>query len=87
MHHLYSGAGPNQLQIRFARYVNIIHNMRRINYCVVPQSISNPRAMCLTIYGAKLLNSLDDNLKFKILYSNLNAFKKNLINQTYISRY
>ena len=55
MFHLFHGTLPIHLQNRFTRY-STTRSTRRINIMV--QTRTNIKAMCLSVYDVKLLNSL-----------------------------
>ena len=53
---------PIHLQTRFSRY-STTRSTRRINTFVMVQARTNIKAMCLSVYGVKLWNSLSNNLR------------------------
>ena len=65
MFHLFHGTLPIHLQNRFSRY-STTRSTRRINTFVMVQARTNIKAMCLSVYGVKLWNSLSNNLIRKI---------------------
>ena len=70
MYHLFHGTLPIHLQNRFS-------STRRINTFVMVQARTNIKAMCLSVYGVKLWNSLSNNLRDCNINS-VTIFKKNL---------
>ena len=62
MFNLFHGTLPIHLQNRFTRY-STTRSTRRINKFVMVQARTNINAMCLSVYGVKLWNSLSTNLK------------------------
>ena len=74
MFHLFHGTLPIHLQNRFSRY-STTRSTRRINTCVMVQARTNIKAMCLSVYGVKLWNSLSNNLRD---CNSVIIFKKNL---------
>ena len=74
MFHLFHGTLPIHLQNRFSRY-STTRSTRRINTFVMVQARTNIKAMCLSVYGVKLWNSLLNNLRD---CNSVTIFKKNL---------
>ena len=74
MYHLFHGTLPIHLQNRFSRY-STTRSTRRINTFVMVQARTNIKAMCLSVYGVKLWNSLSNNLRD---CNSVTIFKKNL---------
>ena len=74
MFHLFHGTLPIHLQNRFSRY-STTRSTRRINTFVMVQARTNIKAMCLSVYGVKLWNSLSNNLRD---CNSVTIFKKNL---------
>ena len=74
MFHIFHGTLPIHLQNRFTRY-STTSSTRRINTCVIVQARTNINAMCLSVYGVKLWNSLSNNLRD---CNSVIIFKKNL---------
>ena len=72
MCHLFHGTLPIHLQNRFARYSR---STRRIKTFVMVQARTNIKAMCLSVYGVKLWNSVSTNLRD---CNSVIIFKKNL---------
>ena len=66
--HLFHGSLPIHLQNRFTIF-STTRSTRRVNIFVMVQAITNIKAMCLSVYGVKLWNSLSNSVIF---------FKKNL---------
>ena len=62
MFHLFHGTLPIHLQNRFTIY-STTRSTRRINTFVMVQARTNIKAMCLSVYGVKLWNSLPNNLR------------------------
>ena len=76
MFHLFHGTLPIHLQNRFSRY-STTRSTRRINTFVMVQARTNIKAMCLSVYGVKLYNSLSNNLRD---CNSVTIFMKNLKN-------
>ena len=74
MFHLFHGTLPIHLQNRFSRY-STTRSTRRINTFVMVQARTNITAMCLSVSGVKLWNSLSNNLRD---CNSVIIFKKNL---------
>ena len=74
MYNIFHGTLPEHLQNRFTLYANL-HNTRRSSTFVMLQARTNIKAMCLSVYGVKLWNSLPGNIKD---CTSLNLFKKYL---------
>ena len=74
MFHLFHGTLPIHLQNRFSRY-STTRSTRRINTFVMVQARTNIKAMCLSVYGVKLWNSLSNNLRD---CNSVTIFKNNL---------
>ena len=62
MFHLFHGTLPIHLHNRFTIY-STTRSTRRINTFVMVQARTNIKAMCLSVYGVKLWNSLPNNLR------------------------
>ena len=62
MFHLFHGTLPIHLQNRFTIY-STTRSTRRINTFVMVQARTNIKAMCLSVHGVKLWNSLPNNLR------------------------
>ena len=62
MFHLFHGTLPIYLQNRFSRYSTTRSTRLIINTFVMVQARTNMKAMCLSVYGVKLWNSLSNNL-------------------------
>ena len=74
MFHLFHVTLPIHLQNRFTRY-STTRSTGRINTVVMVQARTNITAMCLSVYGVKLWNSLSTNLRD---CNSVINFKKNL---------
>ena len=75
MFHLFHGTLPIHLQNRFTKYYTTRSSTRRINTFVMVQARTNIKAMCLSVHGVKLWNSLSNNLRD---CNSVIIFKKNL---------
>ncbi len=62
MFHLFHGTFPIHLQNRFTIY-STTRSTRHINTFVMVQARTNIKAMCLSVSGVKLWNSLSNNLR------------------------
>ena len=62
MYNFYYRKLPTLLQERFKKNQNV-HNTRRRNTFIVQYSCTNLKAMCITIYGVKLWNTLPEHIK------------------------
>ena len=71
---LFHGTLPIHLQNGFTRY-STTRSTRRINTLVMVQARTNIKAMCLSVNGVKLWNSLSINLRD---CNSVIIFKKNL---------
>ena len=74
MFHLFHGTLPIHLQNRFTIY-STTRSTRRINTFVMVRARTTIKAMCLSVYGVKLWNSLPNNLRD---CNNVIIFKKKL---------
>ena len=72
MFNLFHGILPIQLQRRFTQYSSV-HSTRQNNSFVMVQVRTNIKAMCLSVYGVKLWNTLLGDTKN---YTSVNIFKK-----------
>ena len=70
----FHGTLPIHLQNRFTRY-STTRSTRRSNSFVMVQARTNIKAMCLSVYGETLCNSLSNNLRD---CNSVIIFKKNL---------
>ena len=82
MFHLFHGTLTIHLQNRFTVH-STIRSTRRINTFVMVQARTNIKAMCLSVSGVKLRNSLSNNLRD---CNSVIIFKKNL-KKYFISNY
>ena len=82
MFHLFHGTLPIHLQNRFTVH-STTRSTRRINTFVMVQARTNIKAMCLSVSGVKLWNSLSNNLRD---CNGVIIFKKNL-KKYFISNY
>ena len=82
MFNLFLGTLPIKLQNRFTIY-STTRSTRRINTFVMVQAKTNIKAMCLSVYGVKLWNSLPNNLR----YCNSVIFFKKKLKKYFISIY
>ena len=57
--HLFHGSLPIHLQNRFTIF-STTRSTRRVNTFVMVQAITNIKAMCLSVYGVKLWNSVSN---------------------------
>ena len=62
MFNLFHDILPIQLQRRFTKYSNV-HSTRQNKSFVMVQVRTNLKAMCLSVYGLKLWNTLSDDIK------------------------
>ena len=62
MFNLFHGTLPIQLQRRFTKYSSV-HSTRQNMSFVMVQVRTNIKAMCLSVYGVKLWNTLPDDIK------------------------
>ena len=62
MFNLFHGTLPIQLQRRFTKYSSV-HSTRQNKSFVMVQVRTNIKAMCLSVYGVKLWNTLPDDIK------------------------
>ena len=62
MFHLFHGTLPIYLQHRFTVH-STTRSIRRINTFVMVKARTNIKAMCLSVSGVKLWNSLSNNLR------------------------
>ena len=62
MFNLFHGTLPIQLQRRFTKYSSV-HSTRQNKSFVMVQVRTNINAMCLSVYGLKLWNTLPDDIK------------------------
>ena len=69
---LFHGILPIQLQRRLSKYSSV-HSTRLKNSFVMVQVRTNLKAMCLSVYGVKLWNTLPDEIKN---CTSVNIFKK-----------
>ena len=82
MFNLFHGTLPIHLQNRFTVH-STTRSTRRINTFVMVQARTNIKAKCLSVSGAKLWNSLSNNLRD---CNSVIIFKKNL-KKYFISNY
>ena len=82
MFHQFHGTLPIYLQHRFTVH-STTRSIRRINTFVMVKARTNIKAMCLSVSGVKLWNSLSNNLRD---CNSVIIFKKNL-NKYFISNY
>ena len=82
MFQLFHGTLPIHLQNRFT-VQSTTRSTRRINTFVMVQARTNIKAMCLSVFGVKLCNSLSNNLTD---CNSVIIFKKNL-KKYFISNY
>ena len=82
MFHLFHGTLPIHMQNRFTVH-STIRSTRRINTFVMVQARTNLKAMCLSVSGVKLWNSLSNKLRD---FNSVIIFKKNL-KKYFISNY
>ena len=74
MFHLFHGTLPIHLQNRFTIHYTT-RSTRRVNTFVMVQARTNIKAMCISVSGVKLWNSLSNNLRD---CNSVIIFKKNL---------
>ena len=72
MFNLFHGILPIQLQRRFSKYSSV-HSTRQKKSFVMVQVRTNLKAMCLSVYGVKLWNTLPDEIKN---CTSVNIYKK-----------
>ena len=82
MFHLFPGTLPIHLQNRFTVH-STTRSTRRVNTFVMVQARTNIKAMCLSVCGVKLWNSLSNNLRD---CNGVIIFKKNL-KKYFVSNY
>ena len=82
MFNLFHGILPIQLQRRFSKYSSV-HSTRQKKSFVMVQVRTNLKAMCLSVYGVKLWNTLPDEIKN---CTNVNIFKK-CLKKHFLSHY
>ena len=79
MFNLFHGILSIQLQMRFTKYSSV-HSTSPKKSFVKVQEHTNLKAMCLSMYGVKLWNTLPDEIKS---CTSVNLFKKCLKNISY----
>ena len=79
MFNLFHGILPIRLQRRFSNYSSV-HSKRQKQLFVMVQVRTNLKAMCISVYGVKLWNTLPDEIKN---CTSVNIFKKCFKNISY----
>ena len=82
MFNLFHGTLPIQLQRRFTKYSSV-HSTRQNKSFVMVQVRTNIKAMCLSVYGVNLWNTLPDDIKN---CTSVNMLKK-CLNKYFLSHY
>ena len=82
MFNLFHGILPIQLQRRSSKYLSV-HSTRQKKSFVMVQVRTNLKAMCLSVYGVKLWNTLPDEIKN---CTSVNIFKK-CLKKHFLSHY
>ena len=72
MFNIFHGTLPIQLQMRFTKYSSV-YSTRQTKSFVMVQVRTNLKAMCLSVHGVKLWNTLPDDIKN---CTSVNIFKK-----------
>ena len=62
MFNIFHGTLPIQLQMRFTKYSSV-YSTRQTKSFVMVQVRTNLKAMCLSVHGVKLWNTLPDDIK------------------------
>ena len=62
MFNIFHGTLPIQLQRRFTKYSSV-YSIRQNKSFVMVQVRTNLKAMCLSVHGVKLWNTLPDDIK------------------------
>ena len=79
MFNLFHGSLPIQLQRRFTKYLSVLSTRQNKSFVMV-QVRTNLKAMCLSLYGVKLWNTLPDDIENS---TSVNILKKCLKNISY----
>ena len=74
MFNIFHGTLPIQLQMRFTKYSSV-YSTRQTKSFVMVQVRTNLKAMCLSVHGVKLWNTLPDDIK--------NCTSVNIFNKMY----
>ena len=82
MFNIFHGTLPIQLQMRFTKYSSV-YSTRQTKSFVMVQVRTNLKAMCLSVHGVKLWNTLPDDIKN---CTSVNIFKK-CIKKHFLSHY
>ena len=82
MFNIFHGTLPIQLQMRFTKYSSV-YSTRQTRSFVMVQVRTNLKAMCLSVHGVKLWNTLPDDIKN---CTSVNIFKK-CIKKHFLSHY
>ena len=77
MFNLFHGTLPIQVQRRFTKYSSV-HSTRQNKSFVMVRVRTNIKAMCLSVYGVKLWNTLPDDIKNCTSVNILNKCLKNI---------